>query len=597
MSAALKCPNPSCPFLFDPTQVPPGAMLTCPRCGMRFTLGPTPGGPPPGAYQQPPPGYGAPPGYPGHPAAGGHPQTPGYPPQPGYPQQGYAGAPPGYPGFPQPPAPGGMPPGYGPPQQPPPGYGAPPPQPSYGQPGGYGAPAGNFPGGPAGNFPGGPPGYGPGSPATGGAPKSEDQLAFSDTATATAEPSPRGNRKADPYSEERQEAIRERASKQGSGILTVLIAVGGVLVIGGVLAAVMISKRGLVQKATPTREIRNVDYNFALSPPPSGWELDEETKRIMDLNVVAYHRSGPEGWVAFAARDYKDRSPRPAELRDRMMEILYKGFDNLPESGIDAKPNKVNGYNGLQGEFRGTSKTTGEEVVGEVSIIENKGIAYWIFGWSTARDASSAAKEISDIRSGLKLLDHRDKWAPKRSAERIFRNKNQNYGITDWEGIWDYPKSPRGVPIDPLADPDYSKQEDGKCELLLFGVLKTSSNRGQKQQATSAVMLVEGSGEPKDVAADYIKARYKKLFQDAEVNLIERNSEPEGDPAPDPADSGTKVYRAQLSVTSGGGKIQKLIAYSAIPVDGKVAFVEVSCPWKDREAWEFRMIQIASTLK
>ena len=26
--AALKCPNPSCPFLFDPTQVPPGAVLT-----------------------------------------------------------------------------------------------------------------------------------------------------------------------------------------------------------------------------------------------------------------------------------------------------------------------------------------------------------------------------------------------------------------------------------------------------------------------------------------------------------------------------------------------------------------------------------------
>ncbi len=41
MSAALKCPNPSCPFLFDPTQVPPGAVLTCPRCTMRFTLGTT----------------------------------------------------------------------------------------------------------------------------------------------------------------------------------------------------------------------------------------------------------------------------------------------------------------------------------------------------------------------------------------------------------------------------------------------------------------------------------------------------------------------------------------------------------------------------
>jgi hypothetical protein len=50
--AALKCPNPTCPFLFDPTQVPPGAILTCPRCGMRFTLGPTAFQPP--ALPQPP---------------------------------------------------------------------------------------------------------------------------------------------------------------------------------------------------------------------------------------------------------------------------------------------------------------------------------------------------------------------------------------------------------------------------------------------------------------------------------------------------------------------------------------------------------------
>ena len=39
MANALKCPNPSCPYLFDPTGVPAGVVLTCPRCGMRFTLG------------------------------------------------------------------------------------------------------------------------------------------------------------------------------------------------------------------------------------------------------------------------------------------------------------------------------------------------------------------------------------------------------------------------------------------------------------------------------------------------------------------------------------------------------------------------------
>lgn len=49
-----KCPNPVCPFLFDPSQVPPGAVIGCPRCGMQFTLGPMPPAPMP-LYASAPP--------------------------------------------------------------------------------------------------------------------------------------------------------------------------------------------------------------------------------------------------------------------------------------------------------------------------------------------------------------------------------------------------------------------------------------------------------------------------------------------------------------------------------------------------------------
>ncbi len=54
---AMKCPGPQCTFLFDPAKVPPGAVLVCPRCAMRFTIGPT-------APAAPPAGYGVPAGYP-----------------------------------------------------------------------------------------------------------------------------------------------------------------------------------------------------------------------------------------------------------------------------------------------------------------------------------------------------------------------------------------------------------------------------------------------------------------------------------------------------------------------------------------------------
>ncbi|MCS6864099.1 MAG: hypothetical protein RMJ56_09955 [Gemmataceae bacterium] len=42
MNPMLKCPNPSCPYIFDPTQVPAGVILCCPRCAMQFQLAPTP---------------------------------------------------------------------------------------------------------------------------------------------------------------------------------------------------------------------------------------------------------------------------------------------------------------------------------------------------------------------------------------------------------------------------------------------------------------------------------------------------------------------------------------------------------------------------
>lgn len=41
MASPLKCPSPACPFQFDPSQVPAGAVISCPRCGLRFTLDPT----------------------------------------------------------------------------------------------------------------------------------------------------------------------------------------------------------------------------------------------------------------------------------------------------------------------------------------------------------------------------------------------------------------------------------------------------------------------------------------------------------------------------------------------------------------------------
>lgn len=53
MTTTLKCPNPSCPYQFDASSVPAGVVLACPRCAMRFTLGPPPAAPAQQYYQAP----------------------------------------------------------------------------------------------------------------------------------------------------------------------------------------------------------------------------------------------------------------------------------------------------------------------------------------------------------------------------------------------------------------------------------------------------------------------------------------------------------------------------------------------------------------
>ncbi len=47
----VKCPNPSCPFQFDASLVPPGAVIACPQCRLQFQLPQVAAAPPPAAAE------------------------------------------------------------------------------------------------------------------------------------------------------------------------------------------------------------------------------------------------------------------------------------------------------------------------------------------------------------------------------------------------------------------------------------------------------------------------------------------------------------------------------------------------------------------
>ena len=397
--SALKCPNPSCPFLFDPSQVPPGAVVTCPRCAMPFTLGP-------------PTTAGL--GYP----SGTAPQLPG--------------APAAYPGYPPTALPGQAPPssGYGPaPFSAPPGY--PPANPYAAAPAGY-------PGQPYA-----PPGY-PGVPAT--AP--DPVVDFAEESDLPGE-----SRVAPP----------RRSGGFGSAILAIagvmlMLMIGLTLVYFAVR-----SKQGLVSQSgiSNSGELRNLDFNFAFAKPPEGWSRDQATQNSLGVNVVAYQRAEPVAWAALGVSDYEKRNPKPYELQKKMTDQLLRVFDNLPEQ-LDIQETEWAGHPAQVCEFRGVYKPSGDSCFGYCYLMAYQGVGYWLYLWAPERNIESIGPELLALKDGFRTLEIREDWTERAPQQRVYLSPDKSYRITDYERLWEKPKRKDPKDEDDLGDMVLQAQLKGK---------------------------------------------------------------------------------------------------------------------------------------
>lgn len=497
MSNALKCPNPSCPYLFDPSQVPASVVLTCPRCGMRFTLG-----------SPPPPTQAAPPGYP--------------PPQP----PGLAATqfnPPGYP-----PAP---PPGYAPP----PAY----PAPSY------------------------PP-----------APTASDPT-FSETVASmeARAPAPR-----------QRPAGRPPAPPNGGN--TLLLVVVGVALMAGVGLMVYFRlnpiRTGGGGGAAPGEM---PERNLIFDPPPAAWVQDDDTRtRLGPPFFLVYKRENPEAFMAFGARDYETRNPRPSELRDGLMRPLREVFEDIETPPIEGA--KWLGHPATAFELRARGKKGGPTVVGECHAVGAKGFGYWSICWAGEGDSAAAFPEFDATRAKFRLLTLRDKWAPREGATKAFGGYKVSYQILDGEGMWNEPAEPKASEFDPAGNMYLRAKEKRK-------------GRDFHHEAELLTLILDPAGD--DALAQGVK--YVKDMRAAEVEktpgvkvvFTERPGPPEGDPA-NPIDPTAPVARFEEKV-QGARALTRLRVVSAKRVENKVVVLTAWCAWEDRMIFEDRLTQIAGSLR
>lgn len=461
MATALKCPNPPCKYLFDPSRVPAGALLACPQCGMRFTLGP-------------PPGQGSAP----------------------------------------PPAPAGVPP---------------------------------------------PPPADPGLDF--GRPTREPAAAVAD----------------EPDGEEPQ------ANSSTKWLTVTIVAVVALLGVVGVSALFLTGKKGGGTAAAGGSR-QDGSLNLAYDPPGPPWEADDALRlKFGPGHFAAYKRAEPAAYMVFGGRDFRDRSPRPSELRDALNGPLNKLFE-VVNPDVDIADATWLGQPAKQAyRFRAQERGTAATMAGECFALSHKGVGYWVVAWAAERDEPAARADFQAARDKVQLLDpDRGGWRDKVATTRPFTSDKLDYKLLDPDGVWK-------ESADKVAD------QDPNADLFLQVSVKRRRGSDEFWEARLLTYVLDGGGDPMADARKYVEAKMRKDAAAGDTAFEEIKGDLQGDPS-NAVDATAPTARLRTK-----NSLQKsrsdYVVFSALKVGDKTVVAHCWCDWTEREFFEHKFVQVAGSLR
>lgn len=325
------------------------------------------------------------------------------------------------------------------------------------------------------------------------------------------------------------------------------------------------------------------DHEVAIRPPAEPWERDRESETALNFNLGVYKRMAPEARIGYAGQKRDGRNARKSELTLFLNDRLKRLCDNL---NLEERQGETwLGEPAVKYEFRGTTKSQ-TAIIGECVGVSVKGIAYFFFAWSPEGDIANAAAEFDAAKTRIRLLNPQRAWTETKPLAVTIAGKSLDYQLIDGERVWKEPKNTLPTDEDPLAD------------LLLRAEIKPKGGRDDVVfKADLFIFVLPASPDPMKAAAEFVttrKSRNPELFaefQFQELTEPPAGDEPQGDPPADPVPTRRWKMTHPRSPES-----TRLIVVSAFELGGKVVAVEASCPWRQREIWELRLIAIAGSL-
>lgn len=317
------------------------------------------------------------------------------------------------------------------------------------------------------------------------------------------------------------------------------------------------------------------EYNCKFVIPP-GWVEDDGLKVLVNANVLTLRRATPASWFALAAKDYRTRTPRPAEAQQEILSRLRSYFNptNFEWAAGEDSNIQVAGQPVQRLTFQGEANSVA--MTGEIDQLTAKGIAYWLVCWAPESQIADVSREAAGLFRRFGLLNSRRNWSEKRPPVHTFTGPGHAYTLRDSEGVWTVDPEPREM------DPD--------AELAL----RARDAEAPLSVARMAQVLVLHLPAQKDPAAALAAARKHFETQERKDNpgiKIELVRAPAGG-------SEQKIGNAQGSVVRlhvAGDSRKRLILLAAIRLPERVLVLQCDCPWDGRSLWERDFTQLLGT--
>ena len=353
------------------------------------------------------------------------------------------------------------------------------------------------------------------------------------------------------------------------GVPTWFWVVMTVALLAGAGLVVYFSKFHEADKAEAEAGTKLPDYNLVFDPPPAPWVRDMPLEGKLGPPVIlAYKRTSPEAFMAFGAKDYKDRRPRPSELKEGLdgpLRRIIQYETRRPEElgnpvwlGLTASPLY----------YYRAQLPDGSGVKLECHAVHAKGVGYWSICWAGETEYPSVAPEFEAQRARFRLGKQREQWTETAPTATTFAGRAVDYRLQDGENIWTEQK-------------DADKQLP-PADLHLVGKVK---RRGvdRPPEAELWVYLLDPAGDdPLKQARTFVEATRTAELGGRTVQFKELTDPPEGDPVLDTVETPTPVVRLESLVTESRAQ-NRLTVVSALRVGNKVVAVRAECELTHRE--------------